>query len=185
MKWSGASMFEQEQRLELLRAMLRDYNQLDVDTTIHPDDSMMGDSYMDVGASGASIVRTSVAASQLTEVKTVLDLPSGHGRVLRHLVKMFPRAQFDVSDLDISGMDFCVKQFGARAIPAHEDLTQSVFDREYDLIWIGSLFTHQSESRTRAWLAFLSKQLSPTGIIVSTFHGRMALNLVELKGAGP
>lgn len=171
---------EQEPRLKLLQAMLRDYDESKVDPTISPGESMWGENYMYVGAAGADIVRTSVLASRLTEVKTVLDLPSGHGRVLRHLVKMFPNAEFDVCDLDIAGMDFCVRQFGARAVTPHEDLTKTVFDREYDLIWIGSLFTHLSEARTRSWLTFLSKQLSPTGIIVSTFHGRWALRMQRI-----
>jgi SAM-dependent methyltransferase len=165
------------ERLELLRAMLRDYDESEVDATISPTESMMGDNYMYVGATAADIVRTSVAASQLTKVNKVLDLPSGHGRVLRHLIKLFPRAKFDVCDLDVAGTDFCARQFGARVVPPHEDLTRTVFDREYDLIWIGSLFTHLSEVRTREGLAFLSKQLSPTGIVVATFHGRWALRM--------
>jgi SAM-dependent methyltransferase len=165
------------ERLKLLRAMLRDYDEGQVDPTIAPDDSMVGDNYMEVGAGAVDIVTTAVLASRLTEVKTVLDFPSGHGRVLRHLVKLFPQAEFDVCDLDIAGMAFCVKQFGARSIPPREELTQTVFDRQYDLIWIGSLFTHLNETRTREGLAFLAKQLSPTGIIVSTFHGRWALRM--------
>jgi SAM-dependent methyltransferase len=173
-------MSEDEQRVELLRAMLRDYNESDVDTAMSPGESMAGDNYMWVGAAGAHIVRTAVAASRLTEVRTILDLPSGHGRVLRHLVKLFPRAEFDVCDLDASGVEFCVSQFGAREVPAHEELTKTSFDRTYDLIWIGSLFTHLSEARTREGLAFLSKQLSPTGIIVCTFHGRWALRMQHI-----
>ena len=46
------------------------------------------------------------------------------------------------------------------------------FDRQYDLIWIGSLFTHTSERLTREWLAFLAKRSSHNGIIIATFHGR-------------
>src|SRR5258708_6790042 len=95
-----------KERLELLHMMLRDYGAANVDLTIAPDDSMAGDNYLDVGATAAEIIRTSVAASRLTEVKTVLDLPCGHGRVLRHLVKLFPQAKFDVCDLDTPGMDF-------------------------------------------------------------------------------
>lgn len=167
-------------RLELLASMLRNYEESDVDPTISPGETMGGINYMHVGATAADIVRTSVLASRLTKVKTVLDLPSGHGRVLRHLVKMFPQAEFDVCDLDIPGMDFCVKQFGARAIPSNPDLTKTVFDREYDLIWIGSLFTHLPELRTREWLAFLAKHLSPTGVIVATFHGRWALRMQQI-----
>jgi SAM-dependent methyltransferase len=163
--------------LKLQQAMFRDYDACSVDPTLSPTESMGGENYMYVGASGAEVVRTSVAASRLTEVKTILDMASGHGRVLRHLVKLFPQAAFDVCDIDAAGTEFCVKQFGARAVQPHEDLTKTAFDSVYDLIWVGSLFTHVDEARTRSWLAFLAKQLSPTGIIVATFHGRWALKM--------
>lgn len=169
-----------EFQLDLLKAMFRNYDPAKVDTAMSPTETMVGDNYMWVGASGADVVMRSVMGSHLTEVKTILDLPSGHGRVLRHLVKMFPLAQCDVCDLDVDGMDFCVKQFGARKIPARPDLTEMTFDRKYDLIWIGSLFTHTPAHVTQAWLDYLSRQLTPNGIIVSTFHGRWALKMQRI-----
>jgi trans-aconitate methyltransferase len=102
----------------------------------------------------------------------VLDLPCGHGRVLRHLVKLFPGATFDACDLDAEGVRFCERTFGARGIVSSEELANVAFDRSYDLIWVGSLFTHTSEERTLRWLRFLTEQLSPKGVLVATFHGR-------------
>jgi SAM-dependent methyltransferase len=169
-----------EFQLDLLKAMLRDYDPLKVDATMSPTETMTGDNYMWVGVSAADVVMRSVMSSKLTEVNTILDLPSGHGRVLRHLVKMFPLSRYDVCDLDVAGMDFCAKQFGARKITAHLDLTKTVFDQKYDLIWIGSLFTHLPAHTTQAWLDFLSRQLTPTGIIVATFHGRWALKMQRI-----
>jgi methyltransferase family protein len=169
-----------ELQLALLQSILSNYDPTTVDATISPTETMTGDNYMWVGAAAADVVIRSVVASHLMEVKTILDLPSGHGRVLRHLVKMFPEAQCDVCDLDIGGMDFCVKQFGARAIPAHSDLRQTAFDRKYDLIWIGSLFTHTPAQITQTWLDYLSRQLTSTGIVVSTFHGRWAIKMQRI-----
>jgi SAM-dependent methyltransferase len=169
-----------EFQLDLLQSMLRNYDPTKVDTTLSPTDTMSGDNYMWVGAAAADVIMRAVMASQLMEVKTILDLPSGHGRVLRHLVNMFPAAQVDVCDLDVAGTAFCVEQFGARAIPAHKDLTKTSFDRKYDLIWIGSLFTHTPSRITQTWLEYLSRQLTPTGIIVSTFHGRWAIKMQRI-----
>ena len=56
-------------------------------------------------------------ASYLMEVKTILDLPSGHGRVLRHLIKMFPEARCDVCDLDVGGMDFALSSLAPARFP--------------------------------------------------------------------
>jgi SAM-dependent methyltransferase len=104
----------------------------------------------------------------------VLDLPCGHGRVLRHLVRLFPDASFDACDVDAAGVEFCAKAFGAHPIHSAEDLTAVKFDHSYDLIWVGSLFTHTSFEVTRSWLALLAGLLSDNGIVVATFHGRWA-----------
>ena len=69
-------------------------------------------------------------------------------------------------------MDFCVSTFGAVPIYSNEDLTTVEFPCTYDLIWIGSLFTHTSREVTRRMIAYLVRWLSPQGIIVATLHGR-------------
>ena len=51
-------------------------------------------------------------------------------------------------------------------------MTKVHFDSHYEVIWIGSLFTHTSYEITQEWLTFLSELLSDRGIIVATFHGR-------------
>lgn len=158
--------------LKLLSEILAAYDPELVDRTISPAETMTGRNYFPVGESAAAIIMTAVAASKLETVATVLDLPCGHGRVLRHLVRLFPGALFDVCDTDAAGSQFCATHFGARELRSSEDLTQMEFDRQYDLIWIGSLFTHTSERLTREWLAFLAKRLSHNGIIIATFHGR-------------
>ena len=169
-----------QQRLKsfnLLRKMVTTYDVSRVDATMSPTDTMVGHNYIWVGASAMESIVASVAASQLTEVKTILDMPCGHGRVLRHLAAMFPDAVIDACDLDTDGVEFCAKAFGARPIVSQEELTAVEFDTKYDLIWIGSLFTHTSREITEKWLTFLSKQLTENGIIVATFHGRFAPKL--------
>jgi cyclopropane fatty-acyl-phospholipid synthase-like methyltransferase len=101
-----------------------------------------------------------------------LDLACGHGRVLRHLVKLFPDARFDAADTDTDGVNFCANQFGANPIYSSENLADVSLGGAYDLIWVGSLFTHFSRERVRTWLAHLCGRLSDTGIVVATFHGR-------------
>ena len=164
----------------ILQLMTR-YDPNCVSTVISPNDTMAaGDNYMWVGASAAEVITTAIMASRMTEVNRVLDIPCGHGRVLRHIIKMFPEAQVDVCDVDQEGVNFCVEEFGVREVVSNEDLTLTRFDTKYDLIWIGSLFTHFSEKRTREGLEFLSRYLTPTGIIVSTFHGRWALKMHDI-----
>ena len=153
-------------RLALVRQMIERYDPDAVSRMLSPNESMIGDNYMWVGQSAVEAIIASVGSSLLTSVNTVLDFPCGHGRVLRHLVELFPDAQFDVCDLDEDGADFCAKRFGAEMVPPKAELTEATFPRKYDLIWIGSLFTHVSEERTARWLAFLADQLTDKGIIV-------------------
>ena len=142
-----------------------------VDAHISPTDTMANEWYMAVGESAAAAVYAACLSSWVQRVDAVLDLPCGHGRVLRHLMKLFPEARFDACDLDRDGVDFCARRFGATPLYSREDLTELDPGNRYDLIWVGSLFTHPSHARTRAWLAHLAGFLSGTGIIVATFHG--------------
>lgn len=50
---------------------------------------------------------------------------------------------------------------------------------EYDVIWVGSLFTHVDEDRTTAWLAHLARSLSEQGVLVATFHGAWGIKVLK------
>lgn len=167
-------------RLSKMQNLAARYRSAKISEVMSPTETMTGDNYAWVGQSAVEAIVSSVAASLLTEVRSVLDLPCGHGRVLRHLVGLFPDADFDVCDLDDAGTDFCRDQFGAGVVPAELDLCAVSFPRKYDLIWIGSLFTHLPEDATQRYLAHLVKQLTPCGIIVATFHGRWSERMQKL-----
>jgi SAM-dependent methyltransferase len=162
---------------DFLCRLLRNYDPSKVERLISPNDSMNNQWYFEVGESAVQIIAAALAASQLNEIRRVLDLPCGHGRVLRHLVHLFPDAEFHAWDLDIDGVNFCASTFGARPIYSQEDLTKVDFGCQYDLIWVGSLFTHTAENVTKKWMAHLTKFLSPQGIIVATVHGRWCQNV--------
>jgi trans-aconitate methyltransferase len=135
--------------------------------------------YYEVGENAAHVVLAAIAASHLGSVNKVLDMPCGHGRVLRHLVKLFPAAEITACDLDVDGVEFCAKEFGAKPLVSLPDLTKVDFPNKYDLIWIGSLFTHVPRAQTISWFHHLSQYLSDTGIIVATFHGRRAIQVYD------
>ena len=172
-------LIDGKDRLIYFSELFAAYLQSRVDDHISNTDSMINEWYMPVGASGARVVYGACVTSWVGKISNVLDLPCGHGRVLRHLVKLFPQASFDAADLDHEGVDFCAGRFGARPIYSQEDLTCVDFGKKYDLIWVGSLFTHVSRERMQAWLAHLSNFLADGGIMVATFHGRYS----ALKGS--
>jgi cyclopropane fatty-acyl-phospholipid synthase-like methyltransferase len=150
----------------------RNYRAATIDTRISAKETMYDQWYFDMGKDAVSHIALGCLSARVTSVKRVLDFPCGHGRVLRHLVHFFPGAEFHACDLDVDGLDFCHKTFGATPVPSVEDLTKVRFPGNYDVIWIGSLFSHTSREITRRWMSHLVQFLSPSGIIVATLHGR-------------
>jgi SAM-dependent methyltransferase len=157
---------------EYIQRLLKNYETSVIDRRISPNDTMNNQWYFEIGQSAVENIVIACLVSKIQMVKKVLDIPCGHGRVLRHLVKLFPEAEVHACDLDTDGLNFCASTFGARTINSCEELTDIDFSCQYDLIWVGSLFTHTSQEITRRWTSHLVKFLSPQGIVVATLHGR-------------
>jgi len=158
------------------------YLSAEIDHTIAPDDGMYAsgpDWYFTVGESGLTCILGALVASKLGSVGALLDLPSGHGRVARHLRAAFPDARLAACDLDESGVEFCARHWNCEPIFSKPDLSSVELGGPYDVIWVGSLFTHVDEPLTRAWLAHLVNALGDDGVLVCTLHGRWSLVVQE------
>ena len=103
---------------------------------------------------------------------SALDLPSGHGRVLRWIKAEFPDARLGAGDIDHDGVEFCAATFGATPVYGREDPADVEIDAPYELIWCGSLFTHLPPERWEGFLALFERALVPGGLLVFTTHGR-------------
>lgn len=91
---------------EIVHGYYESYKNATVDPHISPNDSMNNQWYLQIGRSAVEIIMAARLASNIRDVGRVLDLPCGHGRVLRHLVKLFANAEFDACDLDVDGVEF-------------------------------------------------------------------------------
>jgi SAM-dependent methyltransferase len=145
-----------------------------VDSRISYQDGMYkgdGDHYFKVGLSAIHCIDEALRAARKNSVEEILDLPCGYGRVLRFLVKRFPEARITACELMPDALRFCVETFGA--VPAYSsyDLNRLSLDRNYDLIWCGSLITHLDERRIAELLRFFARQLAPNGLLIFTTHG--------------
>jgi SAM-dependent methyltransferase len=141
---------------------------------IHRGDGMYkgdGAHYFGVGLSAVRCIDEAVRAAGLEDVRQVLDLPCGHGRVLRFLVHRLPRAEFTACELDREAVDFCVRHFRARPAYSSTDLDALDLGRRFDLIWCGSLLTHLAPSPSLALLRLLRRHLTPGGLALFTTHG--------------
>lgn len=148
-----------------------------VSRDIAPGDEMYGGNpqhYFDVGASALHCIESALhtARRPRSTITRILDLPCGHGRVLRFLKKAFPAAELVACDLNRDGVDFCARAFGAIPQYSHENVDEIPQRGTVDLIWCGSLLTHLSEQKCRDFLRFFHRILAHRGIVVFTLHGR-------------
>jgi len=150
------------------------FAELPVSEEIHPEDVMWNTGqpwYYEVGRSSLEVICSMLPQNNLSNVARILDLPCGHGRAGRYLRAGFPDAEIMFCDIDRSGVDFCSSAFGGKGIYSQPELTTVDLGNGYDLIWVGSLFTHLDEKRTAKWLAYLVDALSEGGTLIATFHG--------------
>jgi SAM-dependent methyltransferase len=145
-----------------------------VSTRISHRDAMHGVGgpyYFAVGLSALRCVEAALAASGRHSVDTILDLPCGHGRVLRWLAAAFPTARLTACDLDRDGVGYCARAFEAAAAYSIADFDRLELGSRFDLIWCGSLVTHIDADRISALLRFFERHLAPAGLLVLTSHG--------------
>ncbi len=135
--------------------------------------------YWHVGRSALRTILNCLALSRLKRVNRILDLPCGHGRVARHLRAAFPEASLTFCDLNRDGVDFCASAFNGTGVYSLSELPDLQFSEDFDLIWVGSLFTHVDLSRTERWLKFLCSCLAADGILVASFHGPWTIKVQE------
>jgi hypothetical protein len=108
------------------------------------------------------------AIEQRTPITAVLDFGCGCGRIGRFLRAGFPSAQIHVTDFRKEDVDWYIKTLSATMAP------DPLPDQGYDLIWLGSVFTHLAENEARALLARLLPSLRLGGVLAFSTQGRFA-----------
>lgn len=142
---------------------------------ISPNDKMVTprhpETYFNYGASAVRCIRLAMQAVGMESPSRILDFPCGHGRVLRTLKASFPSAELTACDIDRDGVDFCAATFGATGVYSSNRLAEVELGGDFDVIWVGSLFTHLDDERWGEFLEFLTARLAPNGLLVFTTHG--------------
>jgi SAM-dependent methyltransferase len=153
---------------------------LEVSQVISDDDYMYShgepgahEHYFSVGRSALRAISACLGArleypDGNTPVESILDFGCGYGRVCRYLRAAFPDASISVSDPYAQGAQFCVESFGCT------DIEGTLQPDSFDLIWVGSVFTHLSETEVADLLFQLAAALRPNGLLCFTTHGRFS-----------
>jgi len=137
--------------------------------------------YMSVGNSAIENIENALKASNKSfdSLKAILDLPSGHGRVLRLLATKVSSGKITACDIDADGIKFCEKEFHCKKILSNTDISKIRLPEYYSLIWVGSLFTHLDEEAFSSLLKLLFDSLEPGGILVFTTHGNYSVEIFQ------
>jgi SAM-dependent methyltransferase len=130
------------------------------------------DAYLTVGRSALHAVETLLNATGRQDPEKILDLPCGHGRVMRHLRARWPDAWIVGCDLDRGGVDYCAERFGSVPRYSERDPRRIPIHESFDLIWVGSLLTHLDAPLWRLFLDFFTERLGDRGLLVFTTTGR-------------
>lgn len=130
--------------------------------------------YFGVGESALNCVETALFSVRLDRsgIRKILDLPCGHGRVMRYLRAAFPEAELTACDLNRDGVDFCARVFGAVPVVSEVEVADIPLGGEFDLIWCGSLLTHLPAAKCAAFLQWFRERLRTQGLLVFSTHGR-------------
>jgi len=153
------------------------FRESDVSRTISPDEEMPIQDieiYFSAGRSAVACINLAMNAAQksASDVRRILDLPCGHGRILRYLKAAFPEADITACDIRRDAVDFCASTFGAVPVYSHDDPAKiSLEHNVFDLIWVGSLFTHLDVDLWSSFLSLFRSFLQPSGVLVFSTHG--------------
>jgi SAM-dependent methyltransferase len=155
---------------------------LDVSREVMPGDQMYAYDpvvYFDAGARALRHVEIALLAAGREGADHILDFACGAGRVTRYLHAAFPDASLTACDVYPEGPDFCARHFGARPLRSNHDLSQLEIGGPYDLIWVGSLFTHVGDDDWDRLLTMFAGALDEHGVLVFTTYGRAVADLLR------
>ena len=116
-------------------------------------------------------------------VTSCLDLPSGYGRVTRHLVARIDPQRVTACDVDRAAVNFCAAAFGVKPLMSQRRPASIRFPDRYDLIFVGSLVTHLPVDDVFELLDALVGALRPNGLLVFTTQGESCLEHLDWYGA--
>ena len=170
----------------LINELKTEYKLPEINTNVAKQDLMFINSLMDhslnstykaylkTGINARNIIAkaSSAAFGNLSNINSILDFASGYGRLTRHLVHDINRNKIWVSDIKQSAIEFQMDEFGVNGV--NSTYVPEEFNplNEFDVIYVGSLFSHLPQDLFKRWLKKLALTLSENGILIFTTLNR-------------
>src|SRR5580658_313172 len=112
----------------------------------------------------------------------VLDFGCGVGRQLMPMTRYFPDAQYFAVDVDPSSIEFIRQNYATVHAGVNGFMPPLKFaDKEMDLVYAVSTFSHFDLPTQKAWLTELFRITKPGGLVLLTIEGKRALEKIANK----
>ena len=86
----------------------------------------------------------------------ILDFACGYGRLLNLLIHSVPRERIWASEIQADAVAFAVRHFGVQGLQSTARPEDFEPERQFDLIWVVSLFSHLPPGLFERWLKRLT-----------------------------
>ena len=118
----------------------------------------------------------------ISQTRRILEFGCAAGRMIRHFMDLAPKAELWGVDIGAGHIRWCINNL---SLPIHFATTTLVphlpfEDRNFDLIFCGSIFTH-IEDLQEAWLLELGRILRPGGRLYLTIHDENTVRFLATK----
>lgn len=164
--------------IKFIERRVRAYSETAIDFSISQHEDMFAfgaeeamSHYQSVGRSAVDAIVRALFSAQKSDFHNVLDLPCGGGRVTRHLCALFPEAAMHVGDINPNKVEAVTRAFNASPVQPGPRFTEPSATK-FDLIWVGSLFTHLGDQFFREAFKWYVDALANDGLLIITLHGR-------------
>ena len=129
--------------------------------------------YYEKGHESAEWIRNEVSPFKELRNCHILDWGCGPGRVIRHMPDVIGNGcTFYGSDYNAEYVEWCSKNIPDVTFKKNElDPPLPFNDRQFDLVYGISIFTHLSEQKHWEWFNEHMRVLKPGGILFITTHG--------------
>jgi 2-polyprenyl-3-methyl-5-hydroxy-6-metoxy-1,4-benzoquinol methylase len=113
----------------------------------------------------------SKSGKSIGRINSFLEFACGYGRFTRHLLGHLDPKKITVSDVYKGAVDFQKATFGVEGFYSEFDPAELEIQKNYDVIFVASLFSHLPEKTWRPWLKKLFNSLSDNGVLIFSTHG--------------